>query len=212
MGPDWDLNNGPQFSKLRPVILLAMGLFFCRDIVKGQSIGRYILGVGVRSADSPTQIPTIPKLITRNLFLVIWPIEFFALAFSSKRLRIGDRITGTRVLRVPAAWKPRLLAAAAVLVACACTTFFGISAVTRNSAAYRVATEHLRSDASVIAELGAVESFGAFPGGGIEVVNGYGTADLFISVQGSSRSIRARVRMAREPDQPWLVQEITLQQ
>lgn len=59
------------------IILLVFAL---RDSVKGQSLGKFILGIGVRDRSDPRQMPSVLRRFLRNLSL--------------------NRITGTNVYRI----------------------------------------------------------------------------------------------------------------
>ena len=87
------------FSYLRRsiivVTLIGLVVHSLKDIIKGASIGKRILGLAVRNSSNPSEVPPVSKLILRNIFMLLWPIEFLVLIFSTKKL--GDRIAGTDV-------------------------------------------------------------------------------------------------------------------
>jgi len=76
------------------VVFLAYGF---RDTIKGQSIGKRVLGIGVRDVSDNFAIPSASRLFLRQIFSFIWPIEFLALVFSNENRKIGDKIAGTGV-------------------------------------------------------------------------------------------------------------------
>lgn len=72
-----------------------LALFFCRDSFTGKSLGRTIIGIIV--VDSRTLLQATPtKTILRNLFLILWPVEFIAIMIHKQRL--GDVISNTTVI------------------------------------------------------------------------------------------------------------------
>ena len=66
-----------------------------RDMVKGQSIGKRILGIGVRDISDNFTVPPVSRLFLRQIFSFIWPVEFLVLVFSDEHRKIGDKIAGT---------------------------------------------------------------------------------------------------------------------
>lgn len=79
------------------VFAAAFLVFGLRDAIKGQSIGKRALGIGVRDVSDNFAVPPVSRLFLRQILTFIWPIEFFALIFSSKSRKIGDKIAGTGV-------------------------------------------------------------------------------------------------------------------
>ena len=89
------------FARTYPVYALITALVIClKDIVKGQSPGKYFLGLAVRSSYSISEIPSIPKLFFRNILSLFWLLELLVLALSSQKTKIGDKLTGTDVYRI----------------------------------------------------------------------------------------------------------------
>jgi hypothetical protein len=89
------LFEGAQFF-----VILAVAFILCaiKDIVKGQSPGKFILGIAVRNQNDTSEMPSVAKLFLRNIFCFLWPIDFLILVFS--KTKIGDKITGTDVYRL----------------------------------------------------------------------------------------------------------------
>ena len=79
------------------VMSLLLSLFFCKDIFGSQSLGkRYCKIIVVSSIDK--QNISISRLIKRNIFVLIWPIELLLLIISNNR--IGDAIAKTKVVTI----------------------------------------------------------------------------------------------------------------
>ena len=74
----------------------AMLIFIFKDIVRGRSIGKYLLSLQVIDARNPTAVISAARLIIRNIFCIILPIE--ALLIILSKLRLGDLATGTTVV------------------------------------------------------------------------------------------------------------------
>ena len=68
-----------------------------KDIIKGQSLGKRIFGMGVRDVSDNLVVPPVSRLFLRQIFLLLWPIEFLVLVFSKENRKMGDKIAGTGV-------------------------------------------------------------------------------------------------------------------
>ena len=77
-----------------PLLFVTMIIFLCKDIVKGQSIGKRFNKLKV--VDKYGNTPNPFKLIIRNITVVIWPLEVYFTITEKKRL--GDRLAGTDVM------------------------------------------------------------------------------------------------------------------
>jgi uncharacterized RDD family membrane protein YckC len=89
-----------EFLLLLSIISALVITFFVygfRDIISGQSIGKRVLGIGVRDISDNFTVPPASRLFLRQIFTFMWPIEFLVLVFSSKNRKIGDKIAGTGV-------------------------------------------------------------------------------------------------------------------
>jgi len=76
-------------------------LFFCKDIIGGQSIGKRIFKLKV--VNTARKDLNSVNLIVRNLFVFIAPIEFLILIYNDRR--IGDIVTNSEVIPVKKADK-----------------------------------------------------------------------------------------------------------
>ena len=83
-------------------MIVAFLLYGFRDLIKGQSIGKRVLGIGVRDVSDNFVIPSVSRLFLRQVFSFMWPVEFLVLVFSSDNRKIGDRIAGTAVYNIRA--------------------------------------------------------------------------------------------------------------
>jgi uncharacterized RDD family membrane protein YckC len=82
---------------------MLFSLFFCKDIIGCQSIGKRIFKLKVintkinNDEGKLNKLELIPiRLILRNLFIYIWPIEIILIMTENKRL--GDLIFKTKVV------------------------------------------------------------------------------------------------------------------
>jgi len=95
--PDGPIGVLITFCIILLIIFLALGF---RDTIKGQSIGKRVLGIGVRDVSDNFVVPSTSRLFLRQIFWIISPIEFLVLVFSNDNRKIGDKIAGTDVYNV----------------------------------------------------------------------------------------------------------------
>jgi uncharacterized RDD family membrane protein YckC len=80
-------------------ISLVFVLFLCKDIFNGQSIGKRLMKIQI--VDNLTlQKTTNIKLVLRNIFLYLWPIELFMVLIKGDR-RLGDYVINTKIIANP---------------------------------------------------------------------------------------------------------------
>lgn len=88
---------------IRTLILsILFSCFFSKDLLSGQSIGKKRCGLKIVNLDNGEI--SIFKLILRNLFCVIWPIEIIAILVNPER-RLADFILKTKIISYN--WKRR---------------------------------------------------------------------------------------------------------
>lgn len=212
LGPDY--LNEPDFSKITAVmlttLLLGFALYFGKDSIKGISIGKWIFGIMVRDEDNPDVVPSIGKLFIRNVFLIIWPVEFIVLASSNEKKRLGDNIAKTRVVKNPnkPGKVPRILAlVGAGLIFITFLVIF-IGSVMKNSDAYKVAVENIEQNERIIEETGGITGYGMMPSGSINITNGFGEAQLSITVLGNKKDVNVGVYLTKQPNEDWQLIEM----
>lgn len=212
LGPDFmekhDQNN--MVTTMLFVMIPGFMLYFAKDSVKGISVGKWMMGIMVRDARDPKEVPSVGRLFLRNLFVVIWPVEFIVLATSDEKRRLGDKVAKTVVLNNPdkPARLPRVLALVVVVVLFFTFTFFFAGGALKNSEAYKVAIREIDRNEQIIKETGGIEGYGMMPKGNISITNGLGQAQLEIKVLGESKDVEVHVYLEKEPDGPWKLIEI----
>ena len=185
-----------------PILMLICFFIYClKDIAKGRSPGKYILGLAVRNRSDTSQVPSVGKLFLRNIFTLMWPIDILILLSSESRLKLGDSIAETDVYRITN--KPKVL----IIVIAAVLTFtifislvvFGSFAVLRSHPSYQAAIHYIETNPRIIELVGDIEGFGSFPSGIISSSGGYGQAEFVIRIIGSENTVYARLVLLREP-------------
>ena len=97
----WEISKTEGLNAVNVILFLLFFLsyptiFVLRDVIfKGRSVAKRILGL--RVIDTQTNaLPSKSKLIVRNLFFFIYPIEAILLLANNHTL--GDMVTGTTVI------------------------------------------------------------------------------------------------------------------
>jgi hypothetical protein len=197
-----------MFIRMIVMMLTAFILYCCKDIVNGRSIGKRIFGLAVR--DDNNNVPTFSKLIIRNLFTFLWPVELILIVASKQKKKIGDRLVNTDVFLVKnnKGIVGIILSIVSLFGFFICILIFGIIQIIKQDESYKVATEYIKTSSDVRNIVGNEISFGYFPMGGIQYENGYGTSELTIKVKGSKDSISVHIVLQKRPDSNWIIESV----
>ncbi len=192
------------------VLIPGMLLYFCKDAVKGISIGKWVMGIMVRDESNPAQVPSFRRLLLRNLTLIIWPIEFLVLALSGEKKRWGDSLAHTVVLKNPikAPRTKRALVLAGTFVVLFAGLFFIVMYSMKNSDAYKMALQEVSANEQVLTKTGGIVSYGVFPKGNIHLSMGYGEANFTVKVTGKEENMDVLIYLEKQPDTPWKIVEM----
>lgn len=203
-------NPGKFIITLFSIMIPGMLLYFSKDTFKGNSIGKWAMGIMVRDEKDPTKVPSYGRLLLRNLLLIIWPVEFIVLATSNDKRRLGDKAANTIVVRNPN--KPSKLPRVLIIVGAAisfCVLLFLIVGNTmKNSEAYKVSVAEIEKNEQIISETGGIKGYGMIPTGNINSVNGYGQAQFEIKVLGNKQDVNVSVYLEKEPNEDWKIIEM----
>ena len=212
MGEHWDMADpGRMLSIMLPVMLVIFVIYFMKDSFRGISPGRFVIGIAVRDHAEPNATPGILRLALRNLLIIIWPVEFFVLAFSKQKRRLGDRLAKTIVVRredIPPG--KRILSFVLLIMVFGLVFVFTTGTLIKNSSAYEQAIAHLQTSPQVKEKVGKIVGYGFFPTGSVQVQNQYGYAQIKIKVNGNKNSIVTMVTLRKQPDTEWLLNELTI--
>ncbi|MGJ8733009.1 MAG: RDD family protein [Cellulophaga sp.] len=210
-----DFINETNFSnilfKMLPSMVIGLLIYFSKDTIKGISPGKWIMGIMVRDENNPSEVPSFGRLLTRNLFLVIWPVEFIVLATNQNKKRLGDKTAKAIVVKNPN--KPSKLPRIIALVATGFTffifIFFFVGSVMKNSDAYKVAIIEIEKNEEIQSETGGIKDYGMMPTGSINMTNGYGEALLGIKVIGNDKDVNVDVYLTKESNGEWELIELS---
>ena len=214
------LANGTDFidednSELSSIMLMVMLpgflLYIAKDSIKGVSFGKWMMGVMVRDAVNPSQIPSFARLFARNLFLIIWPVEFIVLASSQEKRRLGDKSVKSIVVEnnTKTSKLPRTLAVVGIAIIVFAFMFLFAGSAIKNSDAYKVAINEIEKNAEILKETGGIKGYGIMPTGSINVSNESGEAQLFINVIGNTTDVKVNVHLTKDSQGKWRLMEMT---
>ncbi|MCL5246695.1 RDD family protein [Cellulophaga sp. 20_2_10] len=197
-------------TKMLPPIIIGLLLYFAKDAIKGISPGKWVMGIMVRNENNPTEAPSFVKLFIRNLFLIIWPIEFIVLSSSPEKKRFGDKTAKAIVVKNPNKPKklPRILALVGIGIAFFTFTFLFAGSAMKSSDAYKVAISKIEQNEEIVTEIGGIKKYGMMPTGSVSISNGYGEAQLEIKVIGNDKDLNVAVYLTKEPQGEWKLIEL----
>lgn len=195
---------------LLSVLIPGFILYFGKDSYQGISVGKWIMGIMVRDENDFNKVPSIGRLFLRNLFLIIWPIEFIVLAISEQKRRLGDTVAKTVVLRNSAKSSKalRIIAMISVVMMFSVFMFFIVGGTMKKSDAYKTAIVEIEKNEQLKTETGTIVDYGMIPSGSIKVGDGYGEALLEIKVIGEKETIPVVVYLEKDMSGKWQLKEM----
>ena len=208
----YDFIDKYEISYIHTVLLLilisGLILYFSKDSYRGISVGRWIMGIMVRN-ESDNQVPSYIRLFIRNLFTIIWPVEFIVLLVNDDKKRIGDKVSETIVLRNPK--KPKRIVRIGTLIFIGiCFYFFANfygGAIITNSEAYEITVDSISKNEKILEETGGILGYGGLKGS-ISVNDEIGKAEFIIKVIGKENDVVVNVYLEKEPNQKWVIKEM----
>jgi uncharacterized RDD family membrane protein YckC len=212
LGPSFMDENNPSkmMTTMLSVMIPGFILYFAKDSLKGISVGKWTMGIMVRDENNQNEIPSFGRLFLRNLFIIIWPVEFIVLATNDQKKRLGDKIAKTVVVRNPnkPTKLPRILALVGIGIAFFVFVFFMAGNAMKNSDAYKIAVREIEKNEQIITETGGIKGYGMMPTGNINISNGQGHAQLEIKVLGNTKDVSVSVYLEKEPNGQWKLIEM----
>lgn len=209
IGNDLAKESNPEDFQKKILYLVISGLllFFTKDSFRGISLGRWILGIMVRNRYDPNTAPSLFQLFFRNLFLIIWPIEFLVMLGNDKKERIGDKVSNTLVFRNYSRSRraPRIFALFLLGIVFFVFFILFIGNTIKNSEAYQTAIDGIDKNKELIEITGGIKSFGMIPMGSISISDSIGKAVLEIKVFGEKERATVTVYMYKESNEPWVI-------
>lgn len=191
-------------------ILSAFILEVFKDIFHGRSPGKRLMGLKVIISGNVESVPSAPKLLLRNLLLLIWPVEAILALRDRYGKRLGDRVAKTEVIGLFRYNKLRTaITVVLAVIVLFCTLFVFVTQSIKSDPAYSAATSYIENSLEIKDAVGNIKGFGFFISGSIETFNGNGEADLKIPVYGTERDITVEIMLTKEPSSDWNVESIS---
>lgn len=209
-----DLINGDNPGQIIPILLFGLIpgfiFYFGKDSYQGISVGKWIMGIMVRDEENPNKVPPLGRLFLRNLFLIIWPIEFIILATNEQKKRLGDKVAKVIVLKNPikSSKVSRIVALISVVMLFFLSVFFIVGNLMKKSDAYKTAIKEIEKNEQLKKEIGTIVNYGMIPSGNIKTENGYGQALLEIKVIGEKGTIPITVYLEKGQSGQWQLIEM----
>ncbi len=177
--------------------------FISKDIIKGISLGKMIMGIAVRDEKNHNITPPLYKLMLRNLTLIFWPIEVIMLILSKQRL--GDKYAQTAVIKNPVKLKLFNRITTIILLT---TIFFSFLLITvtyliKSSEPYKVSINKIENDTQLINKIGKIKGYGLIPTGGVHTIDGNGNAYFNIEVIGNKSIVHINTQLEKHTNKKW---------
>ena len=196
-----------MFSLMPWFMLVALAVYCCKDIIGGASLGKRAMGLTVRCGNNPEAKPTIPRLLLRNIFTFLWPVEAIVLLATPDKRKLGDMIANTDVyIKAKKAKRvPTWIIVIATIAVFMFTMVIGVTVIIRGHESFSVATAHIEANEEIRDIIGDVTGFGFFVSGGVSASPGRGNADFSFRVFGEDGSLNVRIVLERIGDGDWQV-------
>ena len=174
----------------------------------GRSIGKIFFGLAVR--DDNNNPLSIRKLVLRNLFTFIWPMEILFILISKQKRKLGDQLSNSNVYLIKANKNivGIILSVASVVAFFICIMIVGVMQLIKHDSSYKIATQYIKSNLEIKQIVGNDITIGYFPSGGIHYENGHGSSDFKIKVIGNRSTIFVYISLTKEPNSSWIVNSI----
>lgn len=207
---EFESSSGFFNFKTISIFIIGMFIYFAKDSFKGISIGKWVMGTMVRTNENVYNVPSFGRLFLRNLFLILWPVEFIVMAMDENKRRLGDKYAKATVLNnlEKSSRVKRIFALIGIIVILILLMTLLTSSIVKSSDAYKVAIQDIQKNGEIKAEIGEVKSFGSFPKGSVEIQNGQGQAGLQITAIGSKKEKEITVYLVKEKDSIWKTVQI----
>lgn len=175
-------------------------VFLFKDAVGGVSPGRWMLNIKVVDADNPGTPPSLGRLVLRNAFFIIWPVEAIVCIANKNKERLGDRVAHTLVIEASRKPKRARGIVALVMVVFAFISIIGIavSSMFKSSEPYQMAIQSIENNPEVLEYTGGIVGYGWMPSGSISTTNDNGRAYFSINVKGEVDDVIVHVEYIKD--------------
>lgn len=201
-----------------------------KDVFNGTSLGKKIFNLKVVDTNDFDKVVNMFRLTIRNITFFIWPFELLALLVDTQRMRIGDSLSKTVVVKVTnddlkadynqqeifynqlKTRDTKLILKVVLGIVGGIVLFVGglillIALVFKNSGAYEKTIEMIENNDEIIEYVGGIEGYGLMPLGSISTTNGYGEANIQVKIKGKTNSIWVGCYLQKKPRTEWEIIE-----
>lgn len=181
-------------------------LYLLKDSIGGASLGKRIVGLRVLREGTEGR-SSFGRLLLRNLFMFLWPIELLLVVLSKRQLKLGDCFAGTAVYKKEIRYKKSRIAITVVagILLFIAIVLPGVFIAIKHSASYETAITYIEGNSEVQQAAGGISGYGLVPSGGFEITNGVGSANYRITVKGVQHNVKVEVTLSYTSGEPWHV-------
>jgi Flp pilus assembly protein TadD len=178
-------------------------LYLLKDVFRGQSLGKYIMGIAISKARNEHLPPSVRQVVVRNLLLFWMPFELGVWLTRRGKGRLGDQATKTWVIAKAGNLKIRI-GALVGLVLVGVLLFVGIvSSALGLGEARAIAIATVVSAPDLQKVLGDDLQVQEFASPSVLMTHGNGTASFFLTATGTKGKTNVTVLLVRAPGEPW---------
>lgn len=197
------------FLNLSLTMAIGISLYIFKDVLWGRSIGKVIFGIYVKDYQNLERIPSVHRLILRNVLIVIWPIEFIVMLINKENRRLGDKIARTEII----GYSGKIVLRVIIIGVLAFFLFvfsliIGVAQIIKNDGSYKTSIQYIEKQDEISSITGEIQGYGTFSMGSVSITNGYGVANLSIKVKGKKRNLIVYVYLERSPGSNWIIKDV----
>ncbi|WP_010255727.1 RDD family protein [Myroides injenensis] len=197
------------WSVLFSILIINFILLF-KDCINGISLGKMIMGLQIVNTDTGNT-PSFKKLIYRNIYLLIWPIEFAFWLVNNDKRRLADvhLKTTVKVRKVLVNYKLQFLLFFALII----IGIVGVIQWNKNalshSRPYRAALSQLYINKTIFKEVGMIKKSRMIKGT-IFSMGGSKEAKFRIKLIGENKEKVINVQLIKLNNTDWEIANITM--
>lgn len=175
--------------------------YLFKDVYRGISLGKWIMGTAVRVSYATDEIPPFKELVTRNGSLLIFPIDAIHILINKDKLRLSEKATDTTVVLNPmrSSVQARLIKLVILLGTMYCLVVGARGMYFRTTDYYAQALENIEKDENILEATGGIVGYGWFAEG-TEAKAQYGYGHLYIKVIGRNKTVNVYIDTFTDED------------
>lgn len=191
-------------------ILIINFILLFKNVVNGISPGKMIMGLQVIDTEKEN-VPSLKKLLYRNVYLLLWPIEFAFWLVNNDKKRIADiRLKTTVVVRkVIDNYKIRFIIFIALLLVGVLGIIQWNNNALSHSRPYRAALSQLYINKTIFKEVGIIRKSKMIKGN-IYSMGGSREAKFRIKLIGENKEKVINVQLIKLSNTDWEIANITM--